>query len=532
MNTEIRILLYLRLIQYRRVIKRWVNRLKSMGFINLFYLAIFIGFVIALYLSSPSYLEHFLEESNYPIATMLTMLLYGFFVYLVYNHFVKGSRYPPFYLPAGDVNLLLVSPIDRKYLFGARLAKSYLSKGFGLGLIILLSLPFIKILWPDLFLGYVVIGWIEIWMFLIILINLQSFVFNSTVLKKVARAVRLTIRLSISALLFWTLYRFLVDPGFLQNFTPTLSSETFVNLINIPQIFLTLPMLGVLVLLAFISILITFATITKMKLEPLIEYSLFISESINLYRNGDWKEMELLSERFKRKKGKKIWITIPGYGFGTFAIAWKAVSILVKQGLALWLIRLGMLFGSLIAIIYIQTFWIRLAITIFLFFGLGSQLLNPFQRDLRKPDFVQSLPLRPKEIIQGNVLVATILLCVLGWFFVLILWLRYSFGALEYLFLMSFVPVGSYLIIICGVMATLCYMSFLKMPGLIRKILANALAYFIIGLLILIPWFLYTLKFPFVFVWLSTISFGILEGFILKRWLTHWIERKGLPKNE
>jgi len=75
-------------------------------------------------------------------------------------------------------------------------------------------------------------------------------------------------------------------------------------------------------------------------------------------------------------------------------------------------------------------------------------------------------------------------------------------------------------------------MSFPKMPGFIRKISANALAYLIIGLLILIPWFLYTLKLPFVFVWLSAISFGIFGGFILKRWLIHWIERKGLPKNE
>lgn len=70
------------------------------------------------------------------------------------------------------------------------------------------------------------------------------------------------------------------------------------------------------------------------------------------------------------------------------------------------------------------------------------------------------------------------------------------------------------------------------MPGFIRKISATTLAYLIIGPLILIPWFLYTHKLPFVFVWLSAISFGIFEGFILKRWLIHWIERKGLPKNE
>ena len=532
MNTEIKILFYLRLTQYRRMIKRWINKLKSLGFINLFYSALFIGFIVALYFSLPSYLEHFLEESNYPITIMATMLLYTVFIYMVYSHFVKGIQYPPFYLPAGDVNLLLVSPIDRKYVFGARLVKSYLSAGFGVGLIMLLFLPFIKILWPDLPLRYAVIGWIEIWMLLIILTNLQCIVFNSTALKKVARVVRLTVRLSISVLLFWTLYRFLVDPRFFQDFTPALSNETFAKLIDIPQTFLTLPILGVFVLMAFISILVTFTTITKMKIEPLIELSLFISETINLYYSGDWEGLEILSEQSKKKKGKKIWITVPGYGFGTFAIAWKAVSTLVKQSLGMWLIYLVMLFGALISIIYIQTSWIRLAIIVYCFFSIGSQLLNPFQRDLRKPDFVQSLPLLPKEIIQGNVLVSGSLLCVLGWFFVSILWLKYSFGAFEYLFLMSFVPVGSYLIIICGVMSILCYMSFLKMPGFIRKISANALVYLIIGPLILIPWFLYTLRLPFVFVWLSAISFGIFEGFILKRWLTHWIDRKGLPKNE
>ena len=531
MNTEIKILLYLRFTLYRRMIKRWINKLKSLGFINLFYLALFIGFIVALYLSLPTYLEHFLEESNYPITIMATMLLYTVFIYMVYSHFVKGIQYPPFYLPAGDVNLLLVCPIDRKYIFGARLAKSYLSAGFGVGLIMLLSLPFIKILWPDLSLVYAVIGWIEIWMFLIILINLQCIVFNSTVLKKIARVVRLTVRLSISALLFWTLYRFLVDPRFFQDFTPALSNESFANLIDKPWTFLTLPILGVFVLLAFISILITFATITKMKIEPLIEFSLFISETFDLLYSGDWEGLEILSEQSKKKKGKKKWITVPGYGFGTFAIAWKAVSILAKQ-IGLWLIYLGVLFAYLISSIYIQTPWIRLAIMVYCFFSIGTQLLNPFQRDLRKPDFVQSLPLLPKEIIEGNVLVSGISLCVLGWFFVSILWLRYSFGALEYLFLMSFVPVGSYVIIICGVMSILCYMSFLKMPGFIRKISANALAYLIIGPLILIPWFLYTLKLSFIFVWLSAISFGIFEGLILKRWLIHWIERKGLPKNE
>ncbi|MDO9555215.1 MAG: hypothetical protein Q7J40_01355 [Atribacterota bacterium] len=531
MNTEIKILFYLRLTLYRRMIKRWINKLKSLGFINLFYLALFIGFIVALYLSLPSYLEHFLEESNYPITMMVTMLLYAVFIYMVYNHFVKGSQYPPFYLPAGDVDLLLISPIDRKYIFGARLVKSYLSAGFGVGLIMLLSLPFLKILMPDLSLRYAVIGWIEIWMFLIILTNLQCIVFNSTVLKKVARVVRLIVRLSISALLFWTLYRFLVDPRFFQDFTPDLSTETFANLIDIPQTFLTLPILGVFVLLAFISILITFTTITKMKIEPLIEFSLFISETINLFYSGDWEGLEILSEQSKKKKGKKIWITVPGYGFGTFAITWKAASTLVKQ-IGLWLIYLGMLFACLLSSIYIQTSWIRLAIMVYCFFSIGTQLLNPFQHDLRKPDFVRSLPLLPKEIIEGNVLVSGISLCVLGWFLVSILWLRYSFGALEYFFLMSFVPVGSYLIIICGVMSILCYMSFLKMPGFIRKISANALAYLIIGPLILIPWFLYTHKLPFVFVWLSAISFGIFEGLILKRWLIHWIERKGLPKNE
>lgn len=530
MNTEIKILFYLRFTLYRRMIKRWINKLKSLGFINLFYSALFIGFIVALYLSLPSYLEHFLEESNYPLTIMATMLLYAVFIYMVYSHFVKGSQYPPFYLPAGDVNLLLISPIDRKYIFAARLVKSYLSAGFGVGLIMLLSLPFLKILWPDLPLRYAVIGWIEIWMLLIILTNLQCIVFNSTVLKKVARVVRLTIRLSISALLFWTLYRFLVDPRFFQDLTPALSNETFAKLIDIPQTFLTLPILGVFVLLAFISILITFATITKMKIEPLIEFSLFISETINLYYSGDWEGLEILSEQSKKKKGKKIWITVPGYGFGTFAIAWKAVSTLVKQT-GIWLIYLVMLFGALISIIYIQTSWIRLAIIICLFFSIGTQLLNSFQRDLRKPDFVRSLPLLPKEIIQGNVLVSGILLCVLGWFFISILWLRYSFSAFEYLFLMSFVPVGSYLIIICGVVSILC-LSFPKIPGFIRKISANALAYLIIGLSILIPWFLYTHKLSFVFVWLSAISFGIFEGFILKKWLTHWIERKGLPKNE
>jgi len=532
MNTEIKILFYLRLTQYRRMIKRWINKLKSLGFINLFYSALFIGFIVALYLSLPSYLEHFLEESNYPITIMATMLLYTVFIYMVYSHFVKGIQYPPFYLPAGDVNLLLVSPIDSKYVFAARLVKSYLSAGFGVGLIMLLSLPFIKILMSDLSLRYAVIGWIEIWMLLIILTNLQCIVFNSTALKKVARVVRLIVRLSISALLFWTLYRFLVDPGFFQDFTPALSNETFANLVDIPQTFLNLPILGLFVLLSFISILITFAVITKMKIEPLIEFSLFISGAFDLLYSGDWEGLEILSEQSKKKKGKRRWINVPGYGFGTFAITWKAASTLVKQSLGIWLIYLGMLFGALISVFYIQTSWIRLAIIVCFFFSMGTQLLNSFQRDLRKPDFVQSLPLLPKEIIQGNMLVSGILLCVLGWFFVSILWLKYSFGVLEYLFLMSFVPVGSYLIIICGVMAILCYMSFPKIPGFIRKISANALAYLIIGLLILIPWFLYMHKLPFVFVWLSAISFGIFEGFILKRWLIHWIERKGLPKNE
>jgi hypothetical protein len=120
--------------------------------------------------------------------------------------------------------------------------------------------------------------WIEIWMLLIILTNLQCIVFNSTALKKVARVVRLTVRLSISVLLFWTLYRFLVDPRFFQDFTPALSNETFAKLIDIPQTFLTLPILGVFVLMAFISILVTFTTITKMKIEPLIELSLFIKK--------------------------------------------------------------------------------------------------------------------------------------------------------------------------------------------------------------------------------------------------------------
>lgn len=421
MNTEIKILFYLRLTQYRRMINRWINKLKSLGFVNLFYSAFFIGFIVALYLSLPTYLEHFLEESNYPITIMATMLLYTVFIYIVYSHFVKGIRYPPFYLPAGDVNLLLVSPIDRKYVFGARLVRSYLSAGFGVGLIILLSFPFIKILWPDLSLRYAVIGWIEIWMFLIILTNLQCVVFNSTVLKKVARVVRLIVRLSISVLLFWTLYHFLVDPKFFQDFAPALSTETFAKLIDTPQTFITLPILGVFVLLASISILVTFTTITKMKIEPIIEFSLFISETINLYYSGDWEGLEILLEQSKKKKGKKRWTNVPGYGFGTFAIVWKTASTLVKQSLGIWLIYLVMLFGVLVSVVYIQTSWIKLAIIVCFFFSIGTQLLNSFQRDLRKPDFVQSLPLLPKEIIEGNVLVSGISLCVLGWFFVSIL---------------------------------------------------------------------------------------------------------------
>jgi hypothetical protein len=326
MSSDLGALLTLRALQYKRLSVRLGKRIRSASPTTVFFILLLIGGLVLLYLELPAYLEGLVERSAYPVDRLAALALFVLFFFLIYRRFTSGIRYPPFYLAQGDLVLLLPSPIDQRVVLFARLARSFLTSGLGVGIALLLLSPFLPLIWPGLEPGMMATLGIEIWLFLSVLANLQWFVFHFRALRTVARAVRraVSIILGLSLAALFTLWA--VNPGFFQIEATTAVAEA-PSLPTFPH----LPVLIGLGLLALGASLATFRTMAGADIERIANYSFFVGESLRLTKGMQLEEVRRLAARMSEGK-KSARMKIPGYGYGGQAIAWKSATVLVRQG--------------------------------------------------------------------------------------------------------------------------------------------------------------------------------------------------------
>jgi hypothetical protein len=101
-----RVVLRLRLFQYRWLTRRWLRGLMEDRWLVLLYSMAFGGGAVWAYSTLPSALSQIVETSSYPIAAAATRTGLILLLILVWWQLTR-TRYPPVYLARGDVSILL-----------------------------------------------------------------------------------------------------------------------------------------------------------------------------------------------------------------------------------------------------------------------------------------------------------------------------------------------------------------------------------------------------------------------------------------
>jgi len=145
-----RVVLRLRLLQYRRLIRRWLRGLIENRWLVLLYFIAFTGGAAWAYSNLLPALSQVIQASHYPIATAATRIGLALLLILIWRQLTRGIRYPPVYLARGDVTILLAGPVDRRVVIALRLVRAYASAGLALAAPMILFGPFLVRIWEGM----------------------------------------------------------------------------------------------------------------------------------------------------------------------------------------------------------------------------------------------------------------------------------------------------------------------------------------------------------------------------------------------
>ena len=187
-----RVVLHLRLLQYRRSIHRWLRGLIEDRWLVLLSSIAFTGGAAWAYSSLAPALSQAVQAAHYPIATAATRVGLALLLILIWRQLTRGIRYPPVYLPRGDISILLAGPIDRRVVIALRLVRAYASAGLALAVPMILLGPFLVRIWDGMSPARLALVWLHLSIGWICLIHWRWGTFHNVHLKRVAHAVRWT----------------------------------------------------------------------------------------------------------------------------------------------------------------------------------------------------------------------------------------------------------------------------------------------------------------------------------------------------
>jgi hypothetical protein len=177
--------------------------------------------------------------------------------------------------------------------------------------------------------------------------------------------------------------------------------------------------------------------------------------------------------------------------------------------------------GAFFVALHVQPLWAKVLGVFYLFLMSANLTLAAFQQDLRSRDLMRQLPFSPKDIVCGNLVIPTLLLSCLGWVLATLLWARNLYGLEEYALLMAFVPLGTYLVSICGLMNVLAGAH----QAFHGRLVVYSAVFSTFGILVGLTWLLINSNVPLLMIWSAIVLIGLFEGAILKRAAVHQISK-------
>jgi|GEM_PF-5948049 len=452
-----RVVLCLRLLQYRRLIRRWLRGLIEDRWLVLLYFIAFTGGAAWAYSNLPPALSQAIQASHYPIATAATQIGLALLLVLIWRQLIRGIRYPPVYLACGDVTILLAGPIDRRVVIALRLVRTYASAGLALAAPMILFGPFLVRIWDGMSPARLALVWLHVWIVWICLIHWRWGTFHSVHLKRIARVVR------------WTGYG-LAGAALLALFIAW-GIGSRISSVSVSEVVLTVGpgetfswpggwSLAILSALAVLSWFAVWWSLPRVSLEGLVRFSLFVGEGLDLSRGNRMDEMQRLAARMRGTRGRRRKHVAIGYRTGARAIAGKAVAMILRQSpLALTFVALVFV-GVLFAFVYLPLLWGKALILSVVATSMANFPLVSLQQDLRNWAFARQLPFDAAQWVDGNAVVLWGWQTAVGWIFLWILFGRGMVSGAELPPLMAFLAVAGYLVAQQGVLILIAEVGF------------------------------------------------------------------------
>ncbi len=443
MRHSVRVVVRLRLLQYRRAIRRWLRGLIEDRSIVLLYFMAFGGGAAWAYATLPSALSEIVRDASAPIAAVATRTGLVLLAALIWRQLTLGLRYPPFYLARGDVPMLLAGPIDRRAVVALRLVRAYASAGLSLAVPMILLGPFLMRIWDGLTPARLALVWLHLSIGWIGLIHWRWGVFHFERLKRVARVLRWAGIILVGAGLLALLVSWGIGPRISPVFTstPTLAvgpAWTFPHF--------GAGSLGIVIVLAALSWVAVWRSVPRAGLDGLVRLSLWVSDSLALRRGDRDEELERLTARMRRAKARKRRGWTIGYRVGARAIAGKAVAMLLRQSPLAFVFAAAVFVGVLFAFVHVPVLWVKALFLSVIATSIAKFPLASLYRDAGNWAFARQLPFGEVEWVDGNAAVVGVWQTALGWVFLFVLFRFRMVERADLLPLMAFLVAAGYLV--------------------------------------------------------------------------------------
>ena len=442
--TSMRVVLCLRLLQFRRSIRRRIRGLIEDRWVILFYLAAFGGGAVWAYSTLPSTLARTIEASAYPIAAAATRTGWVLLLALIWRQLTLGLRYPPIYLARGDIPMLLAAPIDRRAVIALRLVRAYMSAGLTFAVPMILLGPFLVTIWDGASPARLALVWLHLSIGWICLIHWRWGTFHNEPLKRIARAVRrigyALAGAGVLALLAVWMIALRTTPVPLADAALSFSAWT----LPLPQ-----PgawSLAVVIALAVLSWIVMWRSVPRASLDGLVRFSLAISDNLSFRQGNQMEEAERLAVHLRgatarRRRGAAI-----GYRVGARAIAGRAVALALRQPPIAFAFVVSVYLGALAAFIYIPVLWVKALVLSVIATSIAKFPLASLYRDVGHWAFARQLPFTETEWVDGNAAVLWGWQTALGWVSLCVLFGFRMVARADLLPLLAFLTAAGYLV--------------------------------------------------------------------------------------
>ncbi|MGB2984166.1 MAG: hypothetical protein WBC63_09985, partial [Candidatus Bipolaricaulia bacterium] len=352
---RMRVVLRLRLLQYRRSLRRWLRGLIEDRSIVVLYSIAFAGGAAWAYSTLPSALSQIVRTSSYPIATAATRTGLALLLVLVWRQLTR-TRHPPIYLARGDISILLAGPIDRRVVIALRLVRTYASAGLAFAVPMVLLGPFLVRIWDGTSPTLLVLVWLHLAIGSICLIHWRWGTFHNERLRRIAHVVRWAGYVLAGAALLALFVAWGIGP----RISPVFASEAALAVAPgwmFPQ--LGAWSLAILSALAALSWFAVWRSVPRVDLDGLVRFSLLVSDSLALARGSQVEELEQVAARMRWRRGRKRKRVTIGYRLGRRAIARKAVAMVLRQSPVAFAFAALVFVGTLLAFLFVPVLWAK-----------------------------------------------------------------------------------------------------------------------------------------------------------------------------